>query len=227
MESTEKRNFNAENFLRDGANSITACGPSKSNLSTADLFAMKLRPPPIPGKMSKFKENELKVAMMEVQDLSGDRIIVEDDSLRASVDSCARTDRDVPDKETTINNKNISMKTFMKSQNLAHHREITTSELDTSMTSSTDSVQSEARPNDVQVNMISKVLVVGNAKCGKSSIINRYASHKFDKEYRTTIGADFFVRKDVLVSDPDLEHEPPIGVRMHLWDIAGQDRFQS
>lgn len=102
-------------------------------------------------------------------------------------------------------------------------------ELETSLSSETttaDSVQDgDDSPYDIKVDMISKVLVVGNAKCGKSSIINRYASHRFDEEYKTTIGADF-VRKDVLVSDPDLEDESPVGVRMHLWDIAGQDRFQ-
>eukprot|EP00605_Chrysophyceae_sp_TOSAG23-4_P002048 GSChrysophyteH1.ASY1.ANO1.2269.1 assembled CDS len=70
----------------------------------------------------------------------------------------------------------------------------------------------------IEVEILAKVLVVGNAKCGKSSIISRYTSGSFNTNYKTTIGADF-VRKDVLV---DLNG----GVRVQLWDIAGQDRFQ-
>ena len=41
-----------------------------------------------------------------------------------------------------------------------------------------------------------KVLVVGNAKCGKSSFIRRFARDSFDPTYKTTIGADF-VQKEI------------------------------
>ena len=74
----------------------------------------------------------------------------------------------------------------------------------------------------VTINQTMKILIVGNAKCGKSSIINQYASNSFEHEYKTTIGADF-VRKDVLLK---LQDNSKIGVRLQLWDIAGQDRFQ-
>jgi ribosome biogenesis GTPase A len=47
----------------------------------------------------------------------------------------------------------------------------------------------------VEINEIMKILIVGNAKCGKSSIINRYTSNSFESKYKTTIGADF-IRKD-------------------------------
>lgn len=62
-----------------------------------------------------------------------------------------------------------------------------------------------------------KVLVVGNAKCGKTSVIQRYANGVFDEKYKTTIGADF-VRKETKTEDGSK-------VRLQLWDIAGQDRF--
>jgi len=61
------------------------------------------------------------------------------------------------------------------------------------------------------------VLVVGNAKCGKSSVIQRYANNEFADSYKTTIGADYF-RKTVKWSDD-------VTVHLQLWDIAGQDRF--
>lgn len=63
-----------------------------------------------------------------------------------------------------------------------------------------------------------KVLVVGNSKCGKSSVIHRYSTNDFSEDYKTTIGADYF-RKEVLWGD--------ISCNLQLWDIAGQDRFAS
>lgn len=41
-----------------------------------------------------------------------------------------------------------------------------------------------------------KVLVVGNAKCGKSSIISRFVSDRFSADYNSTVGADYAM-KDV------------------------------
>ena len=80
-------------------------------------------------------------------------------------------------------------------------------------------------PSDsaVEISQTMKILIVGNAKCGKSSIIARFVSDSFQENYKTTIGADF-VRKDLKMKLPD--DEDPVGVRLQLWDIAGQDRFQ-
>mmetsp|Transcript_10047 Transcript_10047/g.19848 ORF Transcript_10047/g.19848 Transcript_10047/m.19848 type:complete len:399 (-) Transcript_10047:120-1316(-) len=62
-----------------------------------------------------------------------------------------------------------------------------------------------------------KVIVVGNSKCGKTSIINRYVKDVFSNEYKYTIGCDYSM-KEVNVT-------PDVQVRLQLWDIAGQDRF--
>ena len=67
------------------------------------------------------------------------------------------------------------------------------------------------------INETMKILIVGNAKCGKSSIIARYAMNSFHENYKTTIGADF-VRKDLSLQLQDGEQ---LGVRLQLWDIAG------
>lgn len=45
-----------------------------------------------------------------------------------------------------------------------------------------------------------KVLVVGNAKCGKSSIISRFVSNRFSPDYISTVGADYAM-KDVALAD--------------------------
>ena len=41
-------------------------------------------------------------------------------------------------------------------------------------------------------------ICLGNAKCGKSSLIKRYVSQLFNENYKTTIGADY-ERKDLQV----------------------------
>eukprot|EP01035_Chromulina_nebulosa_P036346 gene36346-48956_t len=74
----------------------------------------------------------------------------------------------------------------------------------------------------ISIDHIIKILIVGNAKCGKSSIIGQYISKSFDGKYKSTVGAEF-ARKDILLELPNTNK---IGVRLQLWDIAGQDRFQ-
>ena len=74
----------------------------------------------------------------------------------------------------------------------------------------------------ISIDHIIKILIVGNAKCGKSSIIGQYISKSFDGKYKSTVGAEF-ARKDILLELPNTK---TIGVRLQLWDIAGQDRFQ-
>ncbi|DAZ95993.1 TPA: hypothetical protein N0F65_009294 [Lagenidium giganteum] len=65
--------------------------------------------------------------------------------------------------------------------------------------------------------VIMKVLVVGNARCGKTSTIRRFVTKDFTDEYVSTIGADFV--------EKEIEHDNQLRVHLQLWDIAGQDRF--
>eukprot|EP01038_Epipyxis_sp_PR26KG_P006775 gene6775-9279_t len=74
----------------------------------------------------------------------------------------------------------------------------------------------------VVIEKILKILVVGNAKCGKTSIIGQYTNKIFENSYKSTVGADF-ARKDIKLQ---LSMNEYIGIRVQLWDIAGQDRFQ-
>jgi len=63
-----------------------------------------------------------------------------------------------------------------------------------------------------------KTIVVGDPGVGKTSLIHRYVNNMFRENYKATIGVDFalkvFKRKN-------------IQVRMQLWDIAGQERFNA
>ena len=68
-----------------------------------------------------------------------------------------------------------------------------------------------------------KILIVGNANCGKTSIIERFVSNKFSEEYQTTVGADF--RKKILNWTELGDAKVAKKVKLHVFDIAGQDRF--
>lgn len=63
-----------------------------------------------------------------------------------------------------------------------------------------------------------KILVIGDLGVGKTSIIKRYVHHNFSPNYRATIGVDFALK--VLSWDQET-------VRLQLWDIAGNLKFNS
>ena len=65
---------------------------------------------------------------------------------------------------------------------------------------------------------LQKIIILGNSGVGKTSLMERYVSARFQQQYKATIGADFST-KDVQVGD-DL-------VTLQIWDTAGQERFQS
>lgn len=39
-----------------------------------------------------------------------------------------------------------------------------------------------------------KILVLGNSNAGKTQLINRFVSNRFDEEYRATIACDFSIK---------------------------------
>lgn len=63
-----------------------------------------------------------------------------------------------------------------------------------------------------------KVVLLGDGGVGKSSLMNRFVSNKFDSQSFHTIGVEF-LNKDVMV---DGDH-----YTMQIWDTAGQERFKS
>ena len=63
-----------------------------------------------------------------------------------------------------------------------------------------------------------KVLLIGDAGVGKSSLLLRYTEDKFDDALGSTIGVDFKVK--TVKADGKR-------VKLTLWDTAGQDRFRT
>lgn len=68
-------------------------------------------------------------------------------------------------------------------------------------------------------NHLLKLLLVGDAGAGKSSIAHRYISDEFVANYRPTIGIDFVVKTI------HLDRYGP--VKLQIWDTAGQEQFAS
>jgi len=66
--------------------------------------------------------------------------------------------------------------------------------------------------------MLLKVVILGDASVGKTSLMYRYVNQKFDTSYKATIGADFLT-KEIMIENAL--------VTLQIWDTAGQERFQS
>eukprot|EP00051_Salpingoeca_urceolata_P027674 m.482706 g.482706 ORF g.482706 m.482706 type:complete len:202 (-) comp22642_c0_seq1:133-738(-) len=64
-----------------------------------------------------------------------------------------------------------------------------------------------------------KVLVIGEAGIGKTSLIRRYVDGVFQKNYCATLGVDFALKVENWTKGQK--------VRLQLWDIAGQERFSA
>lgn len=65
-----------------------------------------------------------------------------------------------------------------------------------------------------------KVVIVGDAGVGKTSLLEQYVHRRFAANYKATIGADFYT-KTIPINDGGSK------VTLQLWDTAGQERFQS
>ncbi|KAF4756060.1 hypothetical protein FOZ62_013746 [Perkinsus olseni] len=73
---------------------------------------------------------------------------------------------------------------------------------------------------------IIKVVILGDAAVGKTSLIQRYMHGSFSHHsYKPTVGADFYSKKLDII--PDQVAGCRCTVNMQIWDTAGQERFRS
>jgi len=63
-----------------------------------------------------------------------------------------------------------------------------------------------------------KVLMLGDAGCGKTSLIQRFVHQEFQLEYAATVGID------LVAMDTKLENGK--SAQVQIWDTAGQERFR-
>ena len=63
-----------------------------------------------------------------------------------------------------------------------------------------------------------KVVLVGDQGVGKTCLLNRFVTNKFDLNTNSTIGVDFFLKPF---------NQNDVTYKFHFWDTAGQERFHS
>lgn len=59
-----------------------------------------------------------------------------------------------------------------------------------------------------------KIVIMGDGASGKTSLATRYSQEQFGKQYKQTIGLDFFLKRIVLPGN--------VNVALQVWDIGGQ-----
>ncbi|XP_048746564.2 ras-related protein Rab-28-like [Ostrea edulis] len=59
-----------------------------------------------------------------------------------------------------------------------------------------------------------KIIIMGDGASGKTSLATRYSQEQFGRNYKQTIGLDFFLKRIVLPGN--------IHVALQVWDIGGQ-----
>ncbi|RLI50907.1 MAG: hypothetical protein DRO73_01715 [Candidatus Thorarchaeota archaeon] len=67
-----------------------------------------------------------------------------------------------------------------------------------------------------------KVMIIGEGAVGKTTLVNRYVTGSFERDYKTTIGSQFAV-KLTHIFPPESEYA--VGIKIQAWDVAGQARF--
>ena len=77
---------------------------------------------------------------------------------------------------------------------------------------------STKKANQQPKSRLLKVVLLGDGGVGKSSLMNRFVSNKFDSQSFHTIGVEF-LNKDITVRGETFT--------LQIWDTAGQERFKS
>jgi Ras-related protein Rab-5C len=65
-----------------------------------------------------------------------------------------------------------------------------------------------------------KIVVIGDANVGKSSVINRFVYNSHSKNTKSTVGACEH-SKTVFINSLNRE------IRLTIWDVSGQEKFRS
>ena len=70
----------------------------------------------------------------------------------------------------------------------------------------------------IKTEYLCKVIIIGEANVGKSSLLRKYCENTFNDNYVSTIGIDFRCKKI---------HIGNKIANMQIWDTAGQERYRN
>lgn len=82
-----------------------------------------------------------------------------------------------------------------------------------------------------------KIIVIGDAQVGKTSLVSRFSDNTFNTLTMPTIGVDFRIKhvpvydtsssSSSASSSPNISSTFPKIIKLQIWDTAGQERFRS
>ncbi|MHA1713411.1 MAG: Rab family GTPase [Candidatus Ranarchaeia archaeon] len=64
--------------------------------------------------------------------------------------------------------------------------------------------------------ILAKMIIVGDAEVGKTSLAYQYTTQVFSEQYLQTIGANFLLKENIYKK---------YNITLQIWDTAGQERF--
>ena len=65
---------------------------------------------------------------------------------------------------------------------------------------------------------IVKLILLGESRTGKTSVLKKYTDDTFSEEFISTIGIDFRINQIIFDNSP---------IKLQIWDTAGQERFRT
>ena len=68
------------------------------------------------------------------------------------------------------------------------------------------------------MDLMMKVIIVGNGQVGKTCLITRFVKDRFSMDYKKTLGVDY-LQKQMFVDGEEVTY--------HVWDTAGQEEFNA
>merc|ERR1719409_1164243 len=77
-----------------------------------------------------------------------------------------------------------------------------------------------AKPPAAKFDKEYKIIIIGDAGCGKSCLFHQFREGKFKKESMATIGVEFGTKIIQLQNDTRR-------IKLNVWDTAGQERYRA
>jgi small GTP-binding protein len=72
--------------------------------------------------------------------------------------------------------------------------------------------------DSTKIERIFKLALLGDPAVGKTSLINQYIHHRFSRDYHPSLGVNIVIKEMDIVEENS-------HVKLILWDIAGQEKY--